>query len=237
MRRTRKRGGYASDEHGRYANRETEVARIREALRKVEEASGEAEKVAASVEFLEIVLHSNVAIRNRQFRDVLRSKLELMWDRPSMLDHRRLIGDVYAYLDSIPESEIVGGKRRKTRKRGGYTSDQHGRYANTETEIERVNEVSGALVRATVDGGTEAQKIEAFRRYLQVILRTNFLVKHRGFRSVLRSKLEEIRGAQYLSELRPLVDEVEAYLDSIPESDLVGGKRHTRKNKRRVYRK
>jgi len=117
MRRTRKRGGYVSDEHGRYANRETEVARLREALRRVDEASGEAEKAAASVEFLEIVLRSNVAIKRRGFRDVLQSKLEGMWDRPSMLEHRRLIGDVYTYLDSIPESEIVGGGKRKIRTR------------------------------------------------------------------------------------------------------------------------
>ena len=117
MRRTRKRGGYVSDEHGRYVNRETEAARLREAIGKVERAVGEAEKAAATVDFLKVVLRSNVAVKRRGFRDVLQSKLEGMWDRPSMLEHRRLISQVSAYLDSIPVSEIVGGGKRKIRTR------------------------------------------------------------------------------------------------------------------------
>ena len=117
MGRTRKRGGFETDESGKFARQTTEINNIRDALRGVDSAPTKPEKIEKAKVLLEILLFSKVAIRNRRFRDIVRHKLEQFWDEPDMLDHRRLIGQVYTYLDSIPESEIVGGKkRRSTRK-------------------------------------------------------------------------------------------------------------------------
>jgi hypothetical protein len=126
-----------------------------------------------------------------------------------------------------------------TRKRGGYDSDEHGRYAIRETELARVREA----LQQIEDAREPDEKLEAYRIYLQVILRSNVVVKNRGYRAVLRTKLADFQRALTLSELYPLVDRVEAYLDSIPESELegeeppppLGGKRKTRT--RKVHRK
>ena len=228
MRRTRKRGGYVSDEHGRYVNRETEVARLREAMGKVERAVGEAEKAAASVDFLQVVLSSNVAVKRRGFRDVLQSKLEDMWDRPSMLEHRRLISQVSAYLDSIPVSEIVGGGNRKTQKRGGYIADEEGRYADSRTELDRLNEYFRRISQAR---GDAARKTE-IESLLNIILRLKHYVRQQRFRNTIGPMLATWRTKPYLSELRPLIQQVDDYLASIPAGEITaGGKRKIRTRK------
>ena len=225
MRRTRKRGGYISDEHGRYANRATEIARFREAIRRVDEAVGEAEKAAATVEFLQVALSSNVAIRRRAFRDVLRSKLEAMWDRPSMLEHRRLISQVSAYLDSIPESEIVGGKRTHTRKRGGLIVPKEMRALRLKQEVKRFNEALNVISEAPV-----SEKPEKARLVLELALTLRELIKRRKFNQGLRGQLEVFRRDSRMNPYKDLIEDVQRHLDSIPESELIGGgKRKTRK--------
>ncbi len=110
-------GGFETDDSGKFMRQRTEINTLRDALRAVESAPTKPEKAEKAKEMLELLLFSKFAIRNRRFRDTVRHKLEQFWDEPEMFEHRRLVGQVMEYLDSIPESEITGGKRRKrTRK-------------------------------------------------------------------------------------------------------------------------
>ena len=110
-------GGFETDDSGKFLRKTTEIAAIRNAMNAVESAPTRPEKAEKAKELLELLLFSKSAIRRRSFREVARQKLEYFWDVPEMYEHRRLISQVIEYINSIPESEIVGGKLIKTRKR------------------------------------------------------------------------------------------------------------------------
>ncbi len=226
MRRTRKRGGFETDESGKFARQTTEINNIRDALRAVDSAPTNPEKIVKAKELLEILLFSKVAIRNRRFRDTVRHKLEQFWDEPDMFEHRRLIGQVMEYLNSIPESQITGGKR--TQKKGGFEGDESGRFVNPETETRVIRE---AIREASTSSRDELEN--NVKKLLELLLLSNTLVRNRAFRNAMRSKIEIFWDIPRLYELRGLMRRAIAHFDSIPESEIVGGRRRkTRKIRR-----
>jgi len=228
MRYTRKRGGDLTEI-------QREAQEVNQHIQLWKTAGTHAEKVERARALFQYLLQTRLVIKDPRFRSALQVQVNRAWDFDDSL--HPLLHQVQAHLDANP----IGGKRKRkmTRKRGGYDSDEHGRYAIRETELARVREA----LQQIEDAREPDEKLEAYRIYLQVILRSNVVVKNRGYRAVLRTKLADFRRALTLSELYPLVDRVEAYLDSIPESELegeeppppLGGKRKTRT--RKVHRK
>ena len=122
------------------------------------------------------------------------------------------------------------------KKRGGYEAAEDGKFANYNTEMDRSRRVLRALRSAV----TEEEKVAAFKQLMEFTLTSAFEVRTDRTRRAILQKINEARSIPMYAPLIPLMDEAVAYIESIPESDIVGGKRRKTKKSRKTrknYRK
>jgi hypothetical protein len=227
MTRTQKRGGFLSDPAGRFVNRDAEIRELRAAAAAITPSMPPSEMKPLAKTFFELMLHSNYAIRNRPFRQLLQAKIDET--RTLFPDLNDLITEVQMYKDSIPPSQIMGGKC-KTKKYGGFETDESGKFARATTEI---NILRDAL-RAVESAPTDIEKAEKAKVVLELLLFSRVAIRNRRFRATVRQKLEQFWDVPEMFEDRRLITQVMEYLNSIPESEIVGGKkrRSTRKTRK-----
>lgn len=232
MRDTKKsRGGFKTNEEGKFARYDTEIDRLRRALRDLQNAVTSEEKVAAFKQWLEFVLLSNVSIRARNMRRTITQKIREARAIPLYAPLIPLMDEVVTYMNSIPSYQITAGKR-KTIKNGGFESDPAGRFIHRDSEIRELS----ALARAMPDGMPLDEKKPLAKRFFELMLHSNYAIRNRLVRSLLQAKIDEAR--RLFPDLNDLVTEVQMYKDSIPASQIAGVKRKTKKTRKlRRHRK
>lgn len=109
---------------------------------------------------------------------------------------------------------------RRTRKRGG----------NQLTEEQKEAQDLLQRVHLFTSASTHEEKKERAREFLQAVLQSRIVVRNRRFRPALQDQIN--RAWDFDIELRPLIRQVQAHLDSLP-MNAAGRKRKTRRSHRK----